>query len=495
MSGIAINALGAIVSKFASFIAQLVLGWLLSDGDFGIYAMCVSVMAFAFFAEGGLGKQLLARGAEYERIAQPILRLHLGYAVLTAFLMVASAPLLARHYFEEQSVVPLLCLIASTYVLNAFTMVRRTKLLIDLRFKAYATLYACTGLIRQFSSIIFALLGFGPLSFILPMLLASVIELVAMWRLVGPVPPGVPLTRDFAKPLLRSGAWIMLTVLGFGLSSRAELFIAGGAIESTLLGVYYWGANIASSTFVPIYTAVVGTFGTVFVKLSQDRNRQAAAFERSMSTITLVLAPLSTSLALAAPLLIDLMWSGKWNGASTVTQLAYLSLPMNIMITLSLLLFESNQRFRAAAMLQLADGLLSVVAAFAIYARGSIVDLASANLAKVAISGLIACLVLSRFLGMPFWRIVAAALVPMVLAISSAAAFVWGAQNAASEATSRWISFGGAVFVPIMYSALAWVLFRNRVNELLQALSHLIRRRKAVASAEPDVNLRLDGTP
>jgi O-antigen/teichoic acid export membrane protein len=484
VSGATFNALGAMVSKFSSFIAQLVLGWLLSDGDFGIYAMCVSVMTFAFFADGGLWKQLLARGAEYDRIAQPILKLQIAFGVATAVLLIAFAPVVARLYFQEQAIVPLLWLIAITYLLNAFTTVRRTKLLIDLRFKASAGVITASGVIRQFSSVIFALLGFGPLSFILPMVVASLFELVAMWRLVGPVPKGEPLTREFAKPLLRSGAWIMLTVLGVGLSNRVELFIAGGSIDAKLLGLYYWGVSIAASTLVPVTSAVAGTFAAVFVKLAHDKARQAQAVERTMSAITLVLAPISMCLALAAPVLVDLMWNGKWNAAIPITQIAYISLPITVILSLSIMLYESHQRFRSGALLQLMDGGLAAVAACAIFIRGNIVDLAAANLVRIAVSSTITCLIISRFLEVPFVRVYAKPLRPLMLAVGTAGIF-YVASGFVSPAHRPWVLFGGAFVLPIIYLGLAWWVMRERVREVYAAGMDMLRRRRRSVPEPP----------
>ena len=63
------NGLG----RFTAFIAQWVLGYLLSDEDFGVYAIAISASSLVLaFQNAGFPRVLVQRGAEFERLGRPI---------------------------------------------------------------------------------------------------------------------------------------------------------------------------------------------------------------------------------------------------------------------------------------------------------------------------------------------------------------------------------------------------------------------------------------
>ena len=68
-------------------------------------------------------------------------------------------------------------------------MVFQAKLSSDLNFRNYTQLNVLSAILRHGSMVGFALIGLGPLSFVLPLIIIALFETIGGWYLVGTWPP------------------------------------------------------------------------------------------------------------------------------------------------------------------------------------------------------------------------------------------------------------------------------------------------------------------
>src|SRR5713101_4737566 len=81
-------------AKLFGFAAQIAMGWLLSQNDFALYAIAISVSAFtALLSDTGLRNLLIQRHEEYDRLEGQIFWLSLVLNLSAAGALVAIAPL------------------------------------------------------------------------------------------------------------------------------------------------------------------------------------------------------------------------------------------------------------------------------------------------------------------------------------------------------------------------------------------------------------------
>src|SRR5262245_24218222 len=102
-------AMGA--SRLTGFVAQLLLGWLLSADEFGPYAIALALSVLILtIRSSGVPKLLIQRGQEYNELAQPLAILSLAINLAAMLLLWALAPL-AAEFYRAPAIVPLIWVI------------------------------------------------------------------------------------------------------------------------------------------------------------------------------------------------------------------------------------------------------------------------------------------------------------------------------------------------------------------------------------------------
>ena len=88
------------IGKVFIFLAQVVLGWILTEEDFGVLAIVVVVTAFVkVFHDGGVSTVLVQRGeAEFKRLQGAGFWLAMTISSLAAIVLASISPWIASAY-------------------------------------------------------------------------------------------------------------------------------------------------------------------------------------------------------------------------------------------------------------------------------------------------------------------------------------------------------------------------------------------------------------
>ncbi len=217
------------ISTAASLIAQLLLGRLLSEGDFGEYAIAIGLAnLLAVLREGGitdwLARMLPDEYAEHRRAAQ-------GLSYVLAW---ASLPLLfllgwlAGNLYGSIPVRNVMWILALAFPFLAYSTVGRAGMQSTLRFASLARLRIVTDLVRYSLMVLFGLLGCGAVSFALPSLIVAVIESAGFYLLTG-VPPWPGITSRATRVRVLAIEMVLLRIAGAVLAAQRRLRRAGSA--------------------------------------------------------------------------------------------------------------------------------------------------------------------------------------------------------------------------------------------------------------------------
>lgn len=398
-SGMLWTTFGTLASKVASLGAQLVLGWVLSKEDFALYAIAIawSTMVLAL-RNGGTQRLLIQQGEKYETCATVFFKIALLFNGLGFLVLMLAAPVLSSLY-ESPALSTILWIIALSLPLNTATMVFQAKLSSDLNFRQLTQLNIWSAILRHGSMAAFALLGFGPVSFVLPLLVIALFETAGGWYLVGKWPPNRPLTWPQMRGVLTDTRWIMLTTLAGILAMNGDYLAVSLLQSKETLGVYYFGFQLTFSIAVLFNNGVEGVMMPTFSRLDNDQERQKIAFLKAVRVLMLGSTLACFALFLGASSLVHGLWGGKWDSAVPVVQLLALSLPIKMVMPLCRSLMEGRGEWRIVSTLLLVDGFGTVIAGGVGAWFGGVVAIAASISAYNLAYGLFFCGVITRRIG------------------------------------------------------------------------------------------------
>ena len=278
-SGMLWTTFGTLASKFASLGAQLVLGWVLSKEDFALYAIAISWSTIILAVRNGGTQRLLIQQGKVGNVRQSSSN-SLYFLTDSAFL---SLPLVApglSSLYDSPELTMMLWIIALSLPLNTVAMVFQAKLSSDLNFRKYTQLNIWSAILRHGSMVGFALMGLGPLSFVLPLIIISLFETMGGWYLVGTWPPNRPLTWQGLSVVLRDSRWIMLTTLAGILAINGDYLAISLLQSKEILGVYYFGFQLTFSMAILFTNGVEAIMMPTFSHLEHDQERQKLPFSK-----------------------------------------------------------------------------------------------------------------------------------------------------------------------------------------------------------------------
>lgn len=219
------------------FASVVILGRMLTPHDYGVVAMVTAITGVAeLFRDMGLN--VAAIQAKTLSVAQ---RNNLWWinTAMGAFLMVliaASGPLLVRLYGAPEVLMVTLVL-APGFLFSAMQTQYRANLTRELRFKVVASNDMAMTILTIGLSILFASMGFGYWSLVLPNLIANIVGLgvyvwIARW-LPGRFTRGVG-----TKAFLKLGWRMLVSTLLFYTSRNLDSVLVGRFFGSESLGFY-----------------------------------------------------------------------------------------------------------------------------------------------------------------------------------------------------------------------------------------------------------------
>jgi len=327
ISGLAWGAIGGLVGKAAAFAVQIYLGWILTKEDFALYAVvtaCTTVTAGLI--KGGTQRILIQRNARYAELFWIVLVMSFGFNALVCVLLAAAA-LPVAHFYHAPGVAPMLLIIGLATVISTPGYVFHAKLAGQLRFATIQRLAICSHVVRNASTALFAFLGLGALSFVLPVLVIAVTDTLLAWRVAGEMPARRPVNRALAWDVFRDSRWMMIGTFAAALiqnGSNMGVTAMGSARE---LGIYFFAFQL---TFA-LASLVGGTLQSVIVptlvRIGDDVARQRKGFERAVSTAAVGASFIALVLIIVAPPMVNLLWAGKWDEAIPVVQVLALGIP------------------------------------------------------------------------------------------------------------------------------------------------------------------------
>ena len=477
-------------------VAQLILGRLLSDEDFGEFAIVVSVASLVrVFLDGGVPQVLIQRGdSEFRRLAGPGFWLSALFGFTAGCGLAAASPLLARFY-DDPHLTPLLLIVAASLPLGAPSAMMRAALRVDLRFKALALIALGWFAVRHFGSVGLALVGFGAMSLVLPLLFNVLFEWAAAYWATRMKPWRAPLGIAEWPGLLRDSVWVVTAACCRGLTRTGDYLVLGAMTPKSVVGKYYFGYLITTQIVEMLAANLQQVMFPVMSRLTAEPQRQSRAILRTTRMLVLVAAPVSLALAIGIEPMITFLdswlWKGKWSAAIPLMQILAVAAPVRMFSDVVNAALASRGRFRASAGLTLVEGLWLMASAFlsVVLFGENLAGIAAVIAISQVLFSILANMLMLRGFGIAGKEFLAAVLPAWLIAVGSAAvATLASAAAGLTRESLTSLAISAPVFV-VAFAALARRVLRTDLEDLIRvmpaALGGLTRRALMLSDAGP----------
>ncbi len=356
-SGFSWLTLSLLIGKACIFLAQVVLGWILTAEDFGVFAIAASVIGFIkVFHDGGVPQVLVQRGEEeFKRLQGAAFWIAMTISLMAGIVLAFLAPWIASIYGDSR-LTSVLWVLAVSLPLGAPANVLRARLQLDLRFRIISMISAGRFIIRSVAMVILALLGYGVMSFVLPLLIVAVFENTTAYLATRSKPWKSPVLWKEWPGLLGDSYWVVFATVCRGLARYGGYLVLGLLIAQGLLGQYFFGFQLTIQITYLVALNLRHVLFPVMTKLADQPERQSRAILRTISVLMLVAAPTSMIFASIVEPLEQFVWHGKWASAVPLMQIFAILAPLMIISDILQAALNSRGQFRLAGYLTFLEG-------------------------------------------------------------------------------------------------------------------------------------------
>ncbi len=458
----------SLVGKVSSFLAQLILGRVLAERDFELWAMaCVANTLIAGLRSGGAGRIIVQNGLERLDKIRAISEFCWLLNLLAAAVLLIAAPF-ASQYFDESEVTGLMGLMAIAVTLNAPLTVGRARMSLHMRFKEMALIDAILNALQYGLMVALACFGFGAKSFIIPQIVTNIVGHFAFRQKLGPIPAGPHVSKSSFLGITIAAKWLILAAFASSLAMTGDYMLLGRYARSHLAN-YFFGYQLTLSLSVLFAPAMQQVMMPTFSRLNQDAARQASAYLRSVKLTAFVAGFTCIAMAAVAPPLVSLAWSGKWDEAIPVIQIMSLSIMLRILNPLAFSLLQSQGRWATYAAALILESVLVLMGTWIGISIGGLVSISISVAIFRSILPIATTCYAGVLTGLPIRTIGIAVSGRVVPLLATAGLQSWISTNYSPE--SIWFDLlSRALLVIIAYAILAPLFFRKDIGELVGVL-------------------------
>ena len=482
--GASLMLTASLLGRVAALLAQVVTGWVLMDEDFGLFATAIGIQAFAGVLQGGNALSYLVTLPPAARRFRTgtVFAISNGFYLIGVVPVLLLAPTLAA-YFEEPGLVTLLWIMAATMMISPVRFVLRGRVNSRLAFGTGAAATIINNAFTYPLTIVLAIVLRDATALAIPVLVGSFAEVVFLWIKARPTRDDFRPRGRFLWPLLRQFRWLILGAAMMTLFNRGDYMVAEFLVETSVLGVYYFGYQLAVQPGRLFTTTVLNILVPVVKRLSHDKERLAAALRRLLSTGGFAIAFVNLGMLAIIDPLERLIWTGKWSDTVFTVQVVSIGITYTTILGVGTAPLMAERRYRESVVCGLVRALGIVGGAvFGSLVWGTVDGIAISVCGGMLVSALLGIALVLRWHDVPSVGSllhILRATVPLIGASLLAAALgSWMLGQLPSDRIDSAISLAVA---GIAYLAFAtgslWLVPRETRVEVLRLLPGPIRRR------------------
>jgi PST family polysaccharide transporter len=305
------------IIEAANLLGVAVLARLVAPEDFGRYAIALIVLLLAAVPTWAVGYTIV-QGEEInsDHLSTGLtLTILMGLAV-SGFCFVASYTVVPALFGAETA--PLVRLMIPACFINSVNTVQYSLLSRRLEFRRLQSMDMVITLGGTVTSIPLAIAGLNGEAMVLGVVVASTAGYILLCSWIRPPIPNFHLRS--ARDLLRSGIPAAAGAAGMVGFQNCDNVIVGARLGPLQAGYYFRGYTLAV-VYQKKVTQVMQVLGfPVMSRVTTDEERDRLR-QRMVHTVTLILFPLLTALAIVAPKFVTWFYGPQWSEAVVPVQI------------------------------------------------------------------------------------------------------------------------------------------------------------------------------
>ncbi len=310
----AASAIGRVLDVASVFIVL----WFVSSEELGQATLAWSVAVMLEALNGlGVGAALVQAGPKLgEREKHSAFWYAMGAATLLILVVFAAAGLLSSLYDSPPLAAMLRVSVTKLWFVGA-AVVPLAMLNRELRYERIAAVSTAATLGSSVLTCVLAALGFGAWALVLGQTSHGLITMLgAFWA--HDYRPRLVFDRLLLAPLARFGGQLAASSVLYHFYRNVDYFILGRMLDVSAVGMYRVAFDLAMTPTLAILTVVNRAAVPVYARLHTDLAALKSAFLWTLSSLGLLLVPLTVVLGLNAEDLLSFVKDGEWAEAAPI---------------------------------------------------------------------------------------------------------------------------------------------------------------------------------
>ena len=354
----------SIITRVLSLGAQIVLARHLSEAQFGLFGLAMSIVNYANLAQQvGVREILVSRHKRLELWQSTGFWVATATGLLSMLLIFAAAPI-AGWVYADTTLVWMLLILGLAQPTYNMTLVQEAKLQVHMRFKYIALCQFVWGALTPLLQLGLALSKFGVFAFVVPRLLAGLIR----WWMYQRAEP-VAISRRWHvrrwKFILVPGMMILLTSLAYTIGPSVPSLMLGRYVGKAATGYFTFAFNLSLQVLLLLSMQIDSVLFPTLGKMQGEPERQRAAMLKSSRALTAVMTPVCFLQVAAAGPVVALMFGHKWEPAVEPLQIMSVGMLGAGAYISGISLLQAQQRFGDKLRIALTWAVISVLASVA----------------------------------------------------------------------------------------------------------------------------------
>ncbi len=307
----AASAIGRVLDVGGVFVVL----WFVTREQLGQATLAWSVAVLLEAFNGlGVGQALVQAADVGEREKHSAFWYTMVVASVLVLVVFAGADLLAMIY-DSPGLAPMLRVSVTKLWFVGAAVVPLALLNRELAFERIATISTFASLVSGLLTCGLAALGFGAWALVLGQTSHGVVTMVGAW-FAHRYRPRLVFDRSALAPHARFGGQLAASSVLYHFYRNVDYFIVGRVLDVAAVGLYRVAFDLAMTPTLAVLTVVNRSAVPVYARLSQQKEALKRAFLWTLSSLGLLLAPVTALLAFNAADILSFVKNGEWSEAA-----------------------------------------------------------------------------------------------------------------------------------------------------------------------------------
>jgi len=299
------------------FISTLVLARLLMPADFGLVALCTTILAILSSTTNlSLSSALVQQKSLTDQYFDTAWTLNFARGLAIALVVAALAYPISLIYSDKR-LVSIMLVLAASMIIDGLGNPKMVLFVREMIFWQQFLMQFAQKFSVFIVSVSIAIIYKTYWSLVIGTIAGQIVSLIISY-VVMPYRPRVSFEK--ARELFSFSGWITLGQILNTINWRFDQLAIGGFLGKAALGHYTVGDNLAQMGTREATAPLTGALFPAFAKLSGDPPRLASAYQSVQALVTAIALPIGFGVALVADPLIRLLMGDKWAASILVVQ-------------------------------------------------------------------------------------------------------------------------------------------------------------------------------